>query len=157
MAHILIATPNTKTRSVLSDVLVAVGHRVTVTSDAGLALAILRLTQHPLIVLLEERGASLGGVDGLHRHDLLDLLLDDDAGASQDAPPAQRNRHVYVLLTHERECAVTAQARALLECEEASVLPPTCSIGALLNAIEEASERLALQREVDLAPAPIAW
>jgi hypothetical protein len=144
-----------RARRALSDVLVAVGHHVITTTEAGLALAILRLSQHPLIVLVDEELASREGVDERQGLGLLDLVLDDDAGADQTIPWAQWTQHAYILLTHTPEGVSPASARALLECGGASVLPPDCSIGALLHAIEDASERLVEQREVDLLPAMI--
>jgi xanthine/CO dehydrogenase XdhC/CoxF family maturation factor len=155
VAHILIATANMKARRALSDVLVAVGHHVITTTEARLGLAILRLSQYPLIVLVGEELASREGVRGLRGQGLLDLVLDDDADADQTIPWVQRTQHAYILLTHTPAREWTASARALLERGGASVLPPDCLIGALLNAIEDASERLVEQREVDLLPAMI--
>ncbi len=151
VAHILIATANMKAQRALTEVLAAVGHHVITTTEPGLGLAIPRLSQHPLIVLLGEEHATPTGLGEPGEHSLLGLLLDDDADPAQDVPWLRRPQHCYILLTHTPPHESTAPVRALLEGGAASSLPCDCSIGALLNAIEDASERLAQQREVHLA------
>jgi DNA-binding NtrC family response regulator len=83
MAHVLIVTDDEDVRTVLELYLSNEGHHVLTTSEGDLALAILRLCQQPLVVLLHSWLSLRRG------EDLLWSLAEESEQALE--------RHLYVL------------------------------------------------------------
>lgn len=136
MAHILIVTANTTQRRRFAAVLKAAGHHVVTTDDAVLALAALHERAQPLIVLLGEQVTLLNGEPYLSGRELLVHALKRRGHTLFD------QRHTYLLLTSSAPEALSAGVRALLASGRVTLLSPSCSIGELLGAIEDATERL---------------
>lgn len=130
MAHVLIATTHGQYQRMLADLLTAAGHHVVTTSDTGLARAALCLSERRIVALLAEAGSGGRG--------MLDVALSSSQmwGESEDI------RHTYILLTQQPPSELSTGLRALLAADRATHLPLDCSIGALLTAVEVASERL---------------
>ncbi|HET9979648.1 MAG TPA: hypothetical protein VFQ32_04355 [Ktedonobacterales bacterium] len=133
MAHVLIAATNDRYRRALDEVLSAAGHHSVTTPDAGLARAALSLSNHRMVALL---------ADG----DRNDSSMLDVASIGAEMWDAHGDPwHVYILLTRRPRGAFSDAVRGLLATGSATILPPDCSIAALLTAIDAAkllSERL---------------
>jgi CheY-like chemotaxis protein len=133
MAHILIAESRRAQRRTLADLFEATGHHVVTTADAVLALATLRVSQHPLIAIIGELSGPLDALEAL------DLAVEDrvDSACPDNAP-----QHSYIPITSTPPGALPDKARMLVTQRKAMMLPSTCSVGMLLAAVVETEERM---------------
>lgn len=136
MAHILIATASPTQRRSFATVLKAARHHVVTTGDAALALAALHESAQPLIVLLDEQ---LDPYQGQRRCSGSDVLLHALEWPRRRVLDPQR---ACILLTQQPPTALPARVRARLASGRVALLSPDCTIGELLGAVEDATQRL---------------
>lgn len=134
MAHILIATANIIQRRCFAATLRAARHHVVTTDDAVLALAVLHESAQPLIVLLGEQLDPLPPRGPFSGSSVLAHALERPRRAGVDC------RHAFIMLTRQPPHALPASVRTLLATGEVTLLAPNCSIAALLEAVEDATD-----------------
>ncbi|HEY1387824.1 MAG TPA: hypothetical protein VGF38_04705 [Ktedonobacterales bacterium] len=117
----------------------AARHHVVTTDDAALALAALQESAQPLIVLLGEQLDPSQSQSQLSASDVLIHALESPRRKALDHQHAQ---HTYILLTRQLPDALPARVRAHLASGQVALLSPSCTIGDLLEAVEDAIERI---------------
>jgi CheY-like chemotaxis protein len=136
MAHILIATASPTQRRIFATVLKAARHHVVTTNDAALTLAVIHESTQPLILLLGELLDPLQRQSRLSASDVLIHALESPRRTAFDP------QHAYILLTQQPQDALPARVRTHLASGRVALLSPNCTIGELLGAVEDATERL---------------
>lgn len=134
MAHLLIAAANGRYRRTLAELLIAAGHHLVTTSEIGLAYAALRLSTRGVIALLAD--AATATPDACS-------LLDIAARVEQARRESFDTQHAYILLTQRPCYELSSDVRNLFTTSRVEILPPDCSIGTLLTAVEVATAWLA--------------
>jgi CheY-like chemotaxis protein len=135
MTHVLVAHSDEWVREAAVVALhEEAGHIVMGVSSSVSAIAALRLSEHPVVALLDERLPPFGGLD------ILNLAAIDEAGGLFA-------RHRYVLLSTWGQ-GIDAEGRQLLERLDVPVLPEPFELAALIRVVDEAAEAIVDSRRV---------
>lgn len=135
MAHVLaVSRSSTFTRGMLK-LLPSEGHTVTVARSDDEALAVLRSSLHPLVVLLDTDSSEIAAGYSLADGYSLERLLT----AAHEAGTAWE-RHAYIILTF-LSLARSAQIDDLIAALGATLIPYPLNFEALLAAIAQAHTR----------------
>jgi CheY-like chemotaxis protein len=132
MAEVLVVDDDEEIRETLRWVLEDEGHTVHEAADGVGALAILRASAQPLVVLLDLMMPRLNG-EGVLR--------------AVDADAALRDQHSVVLVTAKGK-SVPAQIAWLLHDLRAPIIPKPFDLDDLLRAVDRAARRLERQPPV---------
>jgi two-component system, NtrC family, response regulator AtoC len=127
MAHVLVVDDDASIRALLRLALEDEGHAVREAADGTAALAMLRGSAEPLVVVLDLMMPRLGGAEAL-------------AAVAADAELAAR--HTYLLVTANVSLALSRHMDLLRQLS-VLVVPKPFDVDALLAAVSEAASRLA--------------
>lgn len=128
MAHVLIADDSPTYRQIVHPVLANAGHEVQEAVDGEAALAVLRASAEPLVVLLDLVMPKLGGIGVL---------------SAVEASPELSTRHAFVLVTAHPQAIPPQAVAELLDHLNVPILTKPCPTQTLLDAIERAEKKLA--------------
>jgi CheY-like chemotaxis protein len=126
MAHILVVDDDAATRDAIRWVLAEDGHEVVEAADGRLALATMRASRHPLVVLLDLLMPGMSGIAVLR-----EVAADESL----------RSRHAVVLMTASPPAPNSAVAAVLAQLGASAVDKPF-NIDDLLAAVAQAARKL---------------
>src|SRR5260221_2666781 len=129
MTHVLVAHSDEGVREAAAGALREGGGHVVAEASCGVsALAALRLSEYPVVALMDHRLPPFGGLD------VLNIAAIDEAGGLFA-------RHRYVLLSTWGQ-GIDADGRKLLQRLDVPVLPEPFELTALIRAVDNAAQAI---------------